>query len=161
MQLLLDRACRGGRLILMTSDDDVSSEAPGPRRGEETAGRSARRRLLIVEDEWFISLSIEDTVKEAGYEVVDVVASAEEAVAAALAHQPDLVLMDIRLVGPRDGIDAALEIYRRLGTRSVFVSAHVDGHTRERASAAAPAGWLSKPFAPAELLQAIRQALAQ
>jgi DNA-binding response OmpR family regulator len=98
----------------------------------------------------------------AGFEVVGVATTAEEAVEIARAERPDLVLMDIRLAGVRDGIDAAAEIRSDLGIPSLFATAHSDAATRARGEgAAAPIGWLTKPYAPTELAAAVAAALAR
>lgn len=115
--------------------------------------------LLIVEDDWFIATDIRAIATEAGYLVVAMASSADEAVAAALAHRPDLALLDIRLVGERDGIDAALEIRRHLETAILMVTAHEDEALRRRLAPAAPRGWLLKPFSQPQLLAAIKAAL--
>jgi CheY-like chemotaxis protein len=54
--------------------------------------------------------------------------------------------MDIRLIGPRDGIDAAEEIRKRFGIGSIFVTANTDPQTRQRAQAAQPLGFFEKPL---------------
>jgi CheY-like chemotaxis protein len=103
-------------------------------------------RVLIVEDEIFISLHTRGLLQNQGHVVVGVAVSADQAVSMAEREQPDIVLMDIRLAGPRDGIDAAQEIRNRLGIGSIFVTAHTDPHTRHRAEAARPVGFLEKPL---------------
>ncbi|WP_218127861.1 response regulator [Belnapia rosea] len=118
--------------------------------------------MLVVEDEYFVALAAEDALASAGFEVVGVAATAEEAVEIAGTERPDLVLMDIRLAGARDGIDAASEIRGRLGIPSLFATAHSDAATRARGEgAAAPLGWLTKPYAPTELTAAVAAALAK
>ncbi|HEX4571236.1 MAG TPA: response regulator, partial [Dongiaceae bacterium] len=87
--------------------------------------------------------------------------SAEEAIALAQAEHPLLILMDIRLAGARDGIDAALEIFRSLGIRCIFATAHADPVTRARAEPAAPLGWLPKPYAMEAALAVAREAVAE
>ena len=67
--------------------------------------------------------------------------------------------MDIRLAGVRDGIDAALEIFRTLGIRSLFASAHVDAQVRARAGTARPLGWVAKPYRVEALVAAVGAAL--
>lgn len=136
--------------------DDTPGNGPDPT--ERTVVTPPR--LLVVEDDWFIGQDIEATASDAGYRVVGIVRSAEAAVAAAATHVPDLVLMDIRLAGTRDGIDAAIEIRRRLDIPSLFVSAHRNAGVQARAAAARPAGWLPKPFSGSQLLRAIEHALA-
>lgn len=130
---------------------------------DEGAAGSAvrRRRVLLVEDEYFIASEIEHWLAEAGFEVVATAISADEAISASRAHRPDMVIMDIRLSGGRDGIDSALDIYSQTGIRCLFASAHVDPSTRGRATRANPLGWLSKPYRREELLNAISHAFAQ
>jgi DNA-binding response OmpR family regulator len=126
------------------------------------AASPARGRILIVEDEYFVALDAENALSDAGFTVVGIAATAEEAVEMAEAERPEVVLMDIRLVGARDGIDAAAEIRRRLGISSLFATAHSDVNTRARGDGAAvPLGWLTKPYTPAELVAAITAAVAR
>lgn len=87
------------------------------------------------------------------------VSSAEAAIEHAVASRPALVVMDIRLRGARDGIDAALEIYRRTGVRCLFATAHQDQAVRDRARPADPLGWLPKPYPPGALVRLIRDLL--
>ena len=116
-------------------------------------------RVLIVEDEFLIAADAEDALREAGLEVVGIAATFEEAVALGERMLPDLVLMDIRLASPRDGIEAATEIRRRFGIPSLFTSANHDEATRLRAEPAKPVGWLPKPYMPEALVSATRAAL--
>ena len=115
------------------------------------------RRILVVEDEVFVRLDIEQELERAGYEIVGSADTANEAILLAERERPDLVLMDVRLVGQRDGIDAALELWRRFQIRCLFVSANLDPASRTRAAPAEPWGFLAKPFSPAELLSAIQR----
>src|SRR6185295_16527696 len=77
----------------------------------------------------------------------------------AAADRPDLVLMDIRLKGAVDGIDAAREIQRQLDIPVVFLTAHTDEATVGRATQAHPYGYVRKPFDGPELWAAIEVAL--
>lgn len=103
-------------------------------------------RVLIVEDEFFISLHTKGLLHALGHVAVAVAVSSDQAVALAERERPDVVLMDIRLNGPRDGIDAADEIRRRFGIGSLFVTANTDPETRRRAAAVQPLGFLEKPL---------------
>jgi CheY-like chemotaxis protein len=103
-------------------------------------------RVLIVEDEFYISLHTRGLLEALGHSVVAVAVSAEQAVSIAARERPDVVLMDIRLIGARDGIDAADEIAARLGIASIFVTANTDPGTRRRAEAVQPVGFLEKPL---------------
>ncbi len=127
--------------------------------GAKGPGGASRGRVLIVEDEFFVALDAEDALDSAGFAVVGIATTAEEAISMAAAEQPDIVLMDIRLAGRRDGIDAALEIRRRFGIPSIFATAHSDGETRARGEKAAPVAWLTKPYTQGEVVAAIDLAL--
>jgi CheY-like chemotaxis protein len=113
-------------------------------------------RVLIVEDEFFISLDTKRLLQDLGHVVVAVVVSADQAVNIAKRELPDVVLMDIRLVGPRDGIDAADEIRNSLGIGSIFVTANTDPRTRQRAEAVQPIGFLEKPLTQQRLKVGLR-----
>ncbi|HYD36700.1 MAG TPA: response regulator [Allosphingosinicella sp.] len=117
--------------------------------------------ILLVEDDFLVGMEVEAGLEEAGYEVAGIAATAEEAVDLAASRRPALVVMDIRLASDRDGIDAALEIFRTLGIRSLFASAHVDAEVRARAEAARPLGWVGKPYRVETLLAAVGEALNQ
>lgn len=136
----------------------VGQEPTRATTGDGGIGR-AKRRILIVEDEWLVSLQIEQTLTAAGLEIVGTAGDAATAVALAGRHRPDLVLMDIRLQGELDGISAAREIAERFGIPSLFVSAHTDQRTMTRSLAVRPAGWLPKPFTKDELVKAVQAAL--
>jgi DNA-binding NarL/FixJ family response regulator len=135
-------------LLPRASPDEAAGIAPAP------------ARILVVDDDWFVRLQIERFLGCAGFEVVGIATDAAAAVSLADRLRPDLVLMDIRLAGPVDGVTAATEIADRFGIRCLFVSAHTDQGTITRTLAARPAGWVPKPFTEAELLQGVRAALA-
>lgn len=145
--------------LLLPKRGKPAKRDPAPEVASGARPGTARRRLLVVEDDWLISLQLEQQLTAAGFEVVGTAADAAAAVALAERERPDLVLMDIRLRGPVDGVEAAREIADRFGVRSLFVSAHTDAGTLARTRAARPLGWLPKPFTEAELLQAVRAAL--
>jgi DNA-binding NarL/FixJ family response regulator len=69
--------------------------------------------------------------------------------------------MDIRLAGEKDGIEAALQLYRELGIRCIFASAHVEPPYRQRAAAAAPLGWVQKPYSIGAVVAAVQKALPE
>jgi two-component system, response regulator PdtaR len=128
---------------------------------DEHAGPELPARLLLVEDDFLISMEMERVLTDAAFVVVGIASSADEAVQMAREEEPDLAVMDIRLIGKRDGVDAAIEIFNETGIRCLFASAHNDADTRQRASDAQPLGWLSKPYSPEALVEAVRDALAQ
>jgi len=144
---------------LSRSDGGSPPEAPRLHDGvaPEAAAFALAPRVLIVEDNWLAAIELEAALEEGGYAVVGIAVSADEAVQVCQTERPALVLMDIRLLGPRDGVDAAIEIRRRFGIGSVFVSAHDDPDVRARATAAQPLGWVAKPVTSALLLKALAE----
>lgn len=138
---------------------------PPPLAGTEASdaaatGISAGPAVLIVEDNWLVSLELEAALLDAGYRVSAIAVSAEEALGACETLKPDLILMDIRLLGDRDGVDAAIEARRRFDIPTVFLSAHDDPHIRERAAEARPLAWLSKPMTPDHVIACLKSLLA-
>jgi two-component system, response regulator PdtaR len=115
------------------------------------------RRILIVEDDFLIASDARWALAEAGFTVVGVAASAEEAIRIAADRQPALVIMDIRLTGRRDGIELALELFRKQGLRCIFATAHIDAEAKKRAEAAQPLGWLPKPYTLASLVALVQR----
>jgi DNA-binding NarL/FixJ family response regulator len=115
--------------------------------------------VLIVEDDYLIAMEAESVLADAGFELVGIAATADEAIAIATRRRPALALMDIRLAGKRDGVDAALELYREHGIRCIFATAHSDQEVLGRAEPACPLGWLQKPYTMPSLVQAVRRAL--
>jgi DNA-binding NarL/FixJ family response regulator len=146
-------------LILIASGDETHRSGEPPSADPAARRTPGTAKVLVVEDEWFISMEIETTLEDAGYTVVGVAVNADEAVRMAEMYRPDLVLMDIRLQGGSDGIAAAAEIGRRFGPRCLFVSAHSDPDTKERGQVANPLGWLPKPFSAHQLVLAVEAAL--
>jgi two-component system, response regulator PdtaR len=118
-----------------------------------------RIRILIVEDDFLIAMQTETVLSEAGYEVVGTAATAEQAIILAREQRPALAVMDIRLEGERDGIDAAKRLFDELNIRCIFATAHDDAVTRQRAERLAPLGWLAKPFTGESLVALINSSL--
>jgi len=134
---------------------------PTPQRRDPRNEREDRQtpRILIVEDEYLVAVQIETALSEAGFAIAGIAARADEAVRLARETRPDLIVMDIRLAGPRDGIDAAIDIYKTTGIRCIFATAHSEPALQQRARAAAPLGWLGKPYQMSALTALIRAAL--
>ncbi len=116
-------------------------------------------RILIVEDETIIARDLASTLVELGYAVAGMATSGEVAVVMARALLPDLVLMDIRLAGPLDGIGAAVQINGEREVPIIFLTSHADRDTLRRAALSAPLGYVLKPFEAAGLRCAIEIAL--
>ncbi len=114
-------------------------------------------KVLVVEDEGLIAHDIATRLEALGHDIVATVATAEEAVEKAAGA--DVVLMDIRIDGQRDGIAAAQEVRARHHVPVVFLTAHADRATLERAKAANPFGYITKPLGPASLNTSIEMAV--
>ena len=125
-----------------------------PIKSESTTGL----RVLVVEDEALIAEEIQDRLMRLEYRVIGIRDAAKEAIQAAEELHPDLVLMDIRLKGKMDGIEAATHIYQKLEIPVVYLTAYSDEATLERAKATAPFGYVLKPFQERDLLVAIEMA---
>jgi PAS domain S-box-containing protein len=118
-------------------------------------------RIVVVEDEAIVAMDIAATLRRFGYDVVAVVDSGAAAIDTVASATPELVLMDIRLSGPMDGIEAAARIRERFDVPVVFLTAHADEATVGRSSAAAAYGYVLKPFDEGELRRAIDLALTR
>jgi PAS domain S-box-containing protein len=116
-------------------------------------------RILIVEDERIIALNTKENLENLGYEVPAIAASGEAAIAKAAELHPDLVLMDIRLKGTLDGVQAAEQIWNNLQIPVIYVTGHSDRSTLERAKITSPFGYILKPVKERELYVAIETAL--
>jgi len=116
-------------------------------------------RILVVEDERIVARDLADTLTDLGYEVAATAPSGEAAITAARELSPDIVLMDIRLAGPIDGIQAAEAIQRERSIPIVYLTAHSDNETLSRARETEPVGYLVKPFRGPEVRCAIEIAL--
>ena len=119
----------------------------------------ARRRILIVEDEGIVAADLQSMVRQLGYEVAWIASTGTEAVEKAEALKPDLVLMDIRLQGTMDGIDAAELIVAQGNIPVTYLTAYADPNTVDRAKTTLPYGYILKPFTERDLRTAIELAL--
>lgn len=116
-------------------------------------------RALIVEDEALIAEELRDRLSQLGFRVIGTVDCAEEGIALATKERPDLVLMDIRLRGEKDGIEACQEIQREMDVAILYVTAYSDRQTVERAQQTDHDGFILKPFHRHELQSTIAVAL--
>ncbi|MEZ5283273.1 MAG: response regulator, partial [Vicinamibacterales bacterium] len=123
------------------------------------AAATEARSILIVEDERLVAMDIQQTLNDLGYDAASVASSAEEALACAEAQRPELVLMDIRINGSRDGIETAEALKARFDVPIVYLTAHADESTLQRAKATAPHGYLLKPIKAAELRSVVEVSL--
>ncbi len=115
--------------------------------------------ILVVEDEAIIAADLELKLRRLGYRVSGTTNTGEQAVTLVRQQPPDLVLMDIRLAGAMDGIEAAREIRSQNDVPLVFLTAHSDEATLERAGQTEPFGFITKPFHERDLHIHIKTAL--
>lgn len=116
--------------------------------------------VLVVDDEFIIADSLSLQVEDLGMEVCGTAATAQAAVELAQAHRPDVVLMDVRLKGEADGVDAALAIHDSVGAKVIFITGSREPSTMARIQQDHPAGVLFKPIYGQQLRLAIEKALA-
>jgi PAS domain S-box-containing protein len=115
--------------------------------------------ILITEDEGIVARDLESRLLNLGYEVAGVAASGEEAILKAHHSHPDLALMDIRLKGKMDGVQAAAHLREKLNIPVVYLTSYTDSTTVDRAGQTQPMGYLVKPFNARELDITIQLAL--
>ena len=110
-------------------------------------------KILIVEDEAISAMALEFTLERMGYEVSGIVDTGEDAVAHAAKQKPDLVLMDTVLKTDMSGIEAANQIWRSTGIRSIFLSAYDAAEIQSEYAGAEPFINLVKPILDEDLEQ--------
>ena len=119
----------------------------------------SNEKILIVEDEGIVILHIRKALENLGYTVAGIANYGDDAIVKATEIRPDLVLMDIVLKGVVDGIDAAEKIHAILNIPVIYLTAHADESTLQRAKVTEPFGYIVKPFRERDLQIAIEFAL--
>ena len=117
--------------------------------------------ILIVEDESIVALDLALQLQDLGYGVSGTAASGEQALQMAWQLTPDLILMDVRLQGKIDGIEAAALLRKGHDIPVIYLTSHSDSETVQRAAATAPYGYLTKPFQIKELHAGIEVAMTK
>ena len=118
-----------------------------------------KESILIVEDDFIVGKVIEKNLLDLGYTVSGLVATGRDALTKVASERPDLVLMDIRLQGDMDGIEASGKILAVFNIPVVFLTAFSDKQTFDRALSTAPYGYIIKPFSASTLSATIKVAL--
>ncbi len=117
-----------------------------------------KKRIFLVEDESIVAKDVEGILKSQGYEVVGIADTGKKALSEVEKLAPDVILMDIRIKGPMDGIDTAKEIQKKHDIPIIYVTAYADDKTLGRAKITGPFGYIVKPFQERELKTAIEVA---
>lgn len=118
-------------------------------------------RVLIVEDEPIIAADLADRLSDMGYEVVQECSSGSEVLAFFQNEEADLVLMDINIDGPMDGIETAQKLLEIRSLPLIYLTSNTDESTFARAKSTAPAAFLTKPFRGKDLKHAIELAITR
>ena len=113
------------------------------------------KKILIVEDDIILSMLNKRIVELLGHKVIKAVKSGEEAITFALNNEIDIILMDIRLKGEIDGIDALIEINKTKDIPAIYVTGNSDDETKSRAEKTNMLAFCVKPFSYEELEQII------
>ncbi|MDY0170056.1 MAG: response regulator [Thermoguttaceae bacterium] len=119
----------------------------------------SKTKILIVENEAIVAEDLAGKLRRLGYEVAGIASEGQQAVALACGERPQLVLMDISLDGPMDGIKAADTIRRQRDVPVIYLTAHGDPATLTRAKITDPFGYILKPFDERDLATQIELAL--
>jgi DNA-binding NarL/FixJ family response regulator len=120
--------------------------------------RGEKLRVLVVEDRALIALDLQMMINELGGDVIAIASSGEDAVTLTRELRPDVVLMDVRLAGMIDGIDAATAVAQVPGTALIFVTGNTDPITLRRIKQLGPIQVVPKPVLVRDLLVAICEA---
>jgi PAS domain S-box-containing protein len=116
-------------------------------------------KILIVEDESIVALELQSRLTDLGYSVCGIVVSGPEAINLISEKKPEIILMDINIKGPFDGVETAEKIKGMYDIPIVFLTAFTDSSTLERAKTVQPYGYIVKPFEERELHTTIEIAL--
>ncbi len=117
-------------------------------------------RIVIVEDDPLVAMGVKIYLESRDHQIIGVATSGEQAVTVALQDAPDLVLMDVRLKGGIDGVEAAKRILAHRAIPIIFVSGSGEPQTVGRIKALRPAGLLLKPVTPADLAAEVERVAA-
>ena len=114
-----------------------------------------KTRVLVVEDEPIIALSINQSLKESGFEITDIAKNCDEALSSIRENEPDVILMDINLENSKDGIEIVKDIQKIRNIPVIYLTAYSDDETIGRAIETNPVGYLLKPFKSVDIKSTI------
>lgn len=116
---------------------------------------------MIVEDDLFVSQDIAFSLKQEGYLVTGTVTNAIDAMHSIRNQEPDIILMDIKLEGPIDGIELAAKVHKSFSIPMIYLTDQKDSRTIERAENIHHSLYLNKPFSTPTLLSQIKFILSK
>ena len=129
------------------------------RDGNDRLESGRKLRILVVEDERIVARDLQIRLSGMGYEVTEIASSRAEALESVVRKRPTVVLMDIRLNGVPEGIEAARELKEDFNLPVIYLTGHSDSATLLEAAATEPFGYILKPFENRELVAAIETAV--
>ncbi len=106
---------------------------------------AGQTRILLVEDEVITASSLKMGLEKAGYSVCPLATRGDRAIEIAIAEKPDVILMDVNLVGALNGIETAKEIQKSLQTKIVFLTGYHDDEVVSQINDLNPLGYIVKP----------------
>ena len=115
--------------------------------------------ILIVEDEAIVALENKMNLSSLGHNVIAIISSAENALSSFHENIPDLILLDIKLKGAMDGIEASHEIRKHSSVPVIFITGNSDSRTLQRISEISNVTCLQKPILLNELTNAVNTML--
>ena len=121
----------------------------------EASAPEAKGKVLIVEDQYLASEFLRIWSEAYGFDVCGIATTADAALDLAKQHHPTHVLMDVRLDGARDGVDAAMAIQAEIDTRIIYCTGSSETSTVSRINSDHPFAILFKPIDPQQLGQAL------
>ncbi len=125
-------------------------------RKQETMSKA---KVLIVEDEIITAVALRNALQEMGFSICSLATSGEKAIKTAEYELPDIVLMDIKLKGEIDGMEAAREIHSRFGIPTIYMSGYPKETVLKQAGIQEPYEYLSKPVEDLDMKKTIDSAL--
>jgi PAS domain S-box-containing protein len=117
------------------------------------------KKILIVEDEGVVALSLQAVLNKMGYMVVGIAITGNEAIRMTTELHPDVILMDIHIKGDIDGIQTTAKINETSDVPVIFLTAYADDETVNRALKTRSHSYLVKPYNPRELYSNIEFAI--
>ena len=118
-------------------------------------------KILIVEDEGILAEALTSRLSSAGYDVIGVASTGADAIEEVKEHVPELILMDVRIKGPMDGIETTAAIREESDVPVIYMSGNSDPQTIDRAKVTAVSGFVTKPIQYPALGNAIEMAISK
>ena len=122
--------------------------------------KKRKAKILIVDDEFLIQELLTILIQQMGLSVCGRAETADRAIELAQKHCPAIVLMDIRLKGEKDGVDAAIAIHKSVGSKIIYITGSREPKTISRIETGYPTAVLFKPIADSQLRTAVDAALS-